>query len=253
MNGNIDSGLLKPHNQALDLPIIQFHTSQKKEDKFQLAIYGNKNLLTTKRKNIQVHTPLAYYVISHPQLDKYQLPWNTVETKKIIHNYLTENEIFYEDVPQFVKFSPQGEALLVINKQKFPRSLAFAIPNYLPGCQKLAGMLNQEWKDIKTKAFCTDIVYYVYKNVIEKKKDWDGFLVGIASSDPSRESLRYQYFSPDSSSSWTYSYPNPDKLYYRVGIGQSLATVDGETICNIRPNPLGLSDIFVTDLLPCNR
>jgi hypothetical protein len=107
-------------------------------------------------------------------------------------------------------------------------------------------------RSILVKAKCTDIVDYVVKNVVEKKNRWDGFFVGVSASDPSRDSLRYQYFYPNSPSSWTYDYPHPENLYYLVGIGQSLATVDGDRICNMRPNPLGLSDIFITDLLPCD-
>jgi hypothetical protein len=116
----------------------------------------------------------------------------------------------------------------------------------------LANTLNKQWQGSpNAKAVCTDIVDYVSKKVIKNKKGWDGFFVGISASDPSRDSIRYQYFSTSSPDSWTYDYPQPDNLFYQVGIGQSLATVDGSKICNIRPNPLGLSGLFITDLLPC--
>ena len=252
-NGNLTVGTLISNSKKVKLPDIKFHTSQNKDNQFNFAIYGNKGLLTKNRKNVQVHTPLAYYVITNPQLDSYYLPWNSNGSKNIIHDALTEKDVFFSETPQFVKFAPEGGALRKIRKLKYTASLEFVIPDYLPGCEKLADSLNVKWKKYgNVKARCTDIVDYVVKNVIEKRNRWDGFFVGISASDPSRESLRYQYFTPNSPSSWTYDYPYPDNLYYLVGIGQSLATVDGERICSMRPNPLGLSNIFITDLLPCN-
>jgi len=249
---NIGQGELYPLLNTELLPLVKFHTSQSKNDQFHFAIYGTNELLTDARKNIQVHTPLAYYVISNPLLDKYYLPWNTRESKKIIHDMLTEKDVFFSETPQFVKFAPEGKADKIFHNKQFKGQLEFAIPNYLPACTKLANALNKEWRGISNaRAMCTDIVEYITKKVVSDKKGWDGFFVGISASDPSRDSLRYQYFSTNSPDSWTYKYPEPDKLFYQVGIGQSLATVDGKKICNIRPNPLGLSDLFVTDLLSC--
>ena len=122
----------------------------------------------------------------------------------------------------------------------------------MPACNKLASALNKQWRPYSSaKAVCIDIVEYVSKKVIHNKKGWDGFFVGVSASDPSRDSIRRQYFSSASPGNWTYDDLEPENLFYLVGIGQSLATVDGVKICNIRPNPLGLSDLFVTDLLTC--
>lgn len=249
--GQIISGTLSPRIQKFSLPQIHFHTSQMKEEQFHLALYGTKNLLNGERKNIQMHTPLAYYVITHPKLDKYQLPWNTMHTKNIIHEFFVKNEMFFSHDPKTLQFTPKGEALLSNNTLHYHGQLVFALPNYLPDCQKLATMLNKQWRVEKARAVCVNIVDFVYNHVINVPKNWDGILVGISPSDPGRGSLRHQYFSPNSSNSWTYKYASPDKLFYQVGIGKSFATVDGKLFCNIRPNPLGISDIFITDLLPC--
>ena len=67
------------------------------------------------------------------------------------------------------------------------------------------------------------------------------------------DSIRNQYFSPESPESWTYEYAKAEDLFFLVGMGQSIVTVDAERICEIKPNPLGLGDIYVTDLLSCKH
>ena len=116
---NMGQGNLYPLPNLVHLPVINFHTSQDKADHFHFAIYGSKELLTNFRRNIHVHTPLAYYVISNHALNKYRLPWNDNESKKIIHDLLTEKDVFFSETPEFVRFAPEGKANKIHNKKIF--------------------------------------------------------------------------------------------------------------------------------------
>lgn len=250
-SGNLSSGILLPNVKKHLLPKIIFHTSQSKNDQFHLALYGNKKLLNQDRKNISIHTPLAYYVISNPSLDQYYLPWNTSTTRDLINQHLTENELTFREIPNFFNFAPKGHALDVKTNKKFNATLIFFIPNYLPECQKLAEKLNNNWISTHAKAICGDVVTYVYHSVINKQSPWHGFLIGISSADKSRNSIQNEYFSPNTTHGLVYKHKHPEKLFYLVGIGQTSVTVDSKIICGIKPNPLGLGFIFITDLIRC--
>lgn len=250
----ITAGDLVPLDGKQRLPSTSFHVSQKSTDSFHVALYGSTHLLAGTRRNIHAHTPLAYYVVSNPSLADYRLPWNTLATRETVNLHLVKNEVFFADTPHYVRLAPEGNALTSeATKSSLGKSLEFVIPDFLPQCPVLAAALNKQWKDQSPsiEAVCRDIVTYVVENVRGRKKPWAGFLVGVSPSAPGRDSIRNQYFSPESPESWTYDYPKPENLFYLVGMGQSLVTVDSKRVCDIKPNPLGLGDLSVSDFLPC--
>lgn len=256
-DGTLSGGVMSPHIASPKLPSIEFRVSQDKDLDFSLALYGSKNLLKGARRNVQTHTPLAYYVISNPKYADLQLPWHSLETKRLIHSFLVSHEVFFPENDHLAALVPQGSPpeneTAVPSLASMP--LEFVIPDYLPDCEELAESLTKIWsKNNQARAVCRDIVSYVMQNVRGKKDgNWHGFAVGVSASDPGRDSVRVQYFSPLSPESWTYDYPTPERFYYLVGMGQSLVTVDSDKICDLRPNPLGLGDVFATDLVPCGK
>lgn len=253
-DGGFEEGELFPNQNNSKLPTIAFHVSKAKETDFNAAIYGSHDLLQDKRKNVQAHTPLAYYVITNPRLEGLQLPWNTAQTKQIFHSFLVEHEVFFSDGAALSQLAPSGKALEPQGKSVSKGSLQFVIPDYLPECQKLADTINTQWgTSSKAKAICTDIVSWAMDKVKSPKRDWDGFIVGLSASDPGRDAIRIQYFSPHSPDSWTYNSASSENFYYLVGMGQSIVTVDGVNFCDIKPNLLGLGDIFINDFLPCSE
>ena len=218
-----------------------------------MALYGTRELLKGSRKNVQAHTPLAYYVITNPSLARYQLPWNTAETRRLINEHFVREEVFFPKASGVEGLVPAGNALGKDGNKLAPQvAPEFVIPDYLPGCLDLAAKLTDSWSGT-AKASCANIVTYVQGKVREKRGTWSAFLVGLSPADPGRDSLKLQYFSTDSPDSLTYDFPDSEALFYLAGIGQSLVTVDGERVCDLRPNVLGLGDIFATDFVRCGR
>lgn len=251
----IETGTLEPLELGAPLPRVEFTVGGSKDLEFDVALYGTRDLLKASRLNVQAHTPLAYYAVTNPALASSRLPWNDETTRDIINSHFIKTGVFFPQTTGIEKLVPSGAALDTAGKGIAPREpLEFALPDYLPSCQELAAALSSAWEGQgRAKASCTNIVTYIQRRVREKRGRWFGFLVGLSPADPGRDSLKLQYFSKDSPDSLTYEYPNPDALFYRVGIGQSLVTVDGRRVCDLRPNVLGLGDIFVTDFIRCRN
>lgn len=251
----ITEGFLTPKKEYSDFPEIHFMVSQDPKSEFHFALYGSKNLLVGNRKNIQAHTPIGYYVVTNPALVGNTVPWNLEQTKKAISDTFLREEVFFPTGSNITNIFPAGSAVTDTATGSYPKkALEFVLPDYLPKCQELAASLTQAWKKFgNAKAVCKDVVSFVYNHVWNPKRDWDGFIVGVTQHDPGRNTVEYEYFSPDSPDSWIYDYPKPKQLYYLAGVGQSIVTVDGERFCGLRPNLFGLGDIFVTDLLPCKQ
>lgn len=251
----IETGILEPMETDPSLPRVEFAVGGSKDSDFDVALYGTRDLLKGSRLNMQAHTPLAYYVVTNPALAAARLPWNNEATRDAISAHFVRTGVFFPQTTGIEKLVPGGAALDAGGKNAPPHMpLEFALPDYLPGCQELAAALTAGWKGRgRAKASCTNIVTYIQSRVREKRGRWSGFLVGLSPADPGRDSLKLQYFSKDSPDSLTYEYPSPDALFYRVGIGQSLVTVDGQHVCDLRPNVLGLGDIFATDFIRCRN
>ncbi len=254
-NLKIEAGILKPRDATSQFPPVEFMVGAGKDFEFNVALYGTKELLRGSRKNIQAHTPLAYYVVTNPLLAGHRLAWNTQKTKDTINAYLVRHEVFFPQTTGIEKLVPSGAALDAFGKiTALDSETDFAIPDYLPGCRELAASLTASWTVRgRVKATCTNIVTFIQEKVREKRGKWSGFLVGVSPADPGRDSIKLQYFSKDSPDSWTYDYPRPDALFYLAGIGQSLVTVDGKQVCDLKPNVLGLGDVFVTDFVGCEK
>lgn len=250
----ITEGVLTPKGGFRGLPEIKVFVSQDPKDDFNFALYGSKKLLAGTRKNVQAHTPIGYYVVTNPALVKFSVPWNLESTRKRISETFLKEEVYFPIGSNIDNIFPAGAAVLAKDERpKATRKLEFVLPDYLPKCKELSEELTSSWKASGATAVCKDIVSFVYNHVWNKKRDWDGFIVGVTQHDPGRNTVGYEYFSPDSPDSWIYDYPEPPKLYYLSGVGQSLVTVDGKRFCGLKPNIFGLGDIFITDLIPCGR
>lgn len=254
-DGSIKSGVLDPRDGGARLPRIEFTVGGGKNADFDISLYGSKDLLKGHRKNVQAHTPLAYYVVTNPSLEGRRLPWNTEKTRTLIREHFIPRDVFYSRAPEIERLVPAGAALVgKATSRLADSSTKFIIPDYLPDCRNLAAALTAFWSgEGGAKAECGDIVSYIQGRVREKRGNWSGFLVGLSPGDAGRDAIKLQYFSKDSTDSLTYDYPNPDALYYLAGIGQSMVTVDGQRVCELKPNALGLGNIFITDLLGCDR
>jgi len=252
-DGNIRSGLLVPRETGFTLPRIAFAVGGKDAD-FDVSLYGSKELLKDSRKNVQTDTPQAYYVVTNPSLAGRRLPWNSKATRTIIRNHFLRRGVFFPQSSEIEKVVPHGRALDARAGLPAPRAAEFVLPDYLPGCRELASSLTSAWKGRNgTRATCVDIVSYIQGKVRERRGRWYGFLVGLSPDDPGRDAIKLQYFSKDSRDSLTYDYSNPESLFYLAGIGQSLVTVDGRRVCDLKPNVLGLGNIFITDLVGCDK
>lgn len=251
----ITEGALTPNHDYQELPEIHFLVSQDPAYEFNFALYGSKKLLRGKRLNIQAHTPIGYYVVTNPALAGKTVPWNLEETKNKINDVFLREEVFFSAGTNINNIFPAGSAVTRGDSNSHAaKPLEFVLPDYLPACQELAAGFNETWKKYgKVTAVCKDVVSFVYEHVWNPKRDWDGFIVGVTQHDPGRNTVEYEYFSPDSPESWVYDYPNPKAQYYLAGVGQSIVTVDGERFCELRPNLFGLGDIFISDLLGCKQ
>jgi hypothetical protein len=254
-DGSIKSGVLDPRDGGARFPRIEFSVGGGKNADFDISLYGSNDLLKGPRKNVQAHTPLAFYVVTNPSLAGRRLPWNTEKTRTLIREHFIPRDVFYSRAPEIERLVPAGAALAgKATSGPAHSSAKFMIPDYLPGCRSLAAALTASWSDVgEAKAECGDIVTYIQGHVREKRGGWSGFLVGLSPGDAGRDAIKLQYFSKDSTDSLTYDYPNPDALYYLAGIGQSMVTVDGQRVCELKPNALGLGNIFITDLVGCDR
>lgn len=251
----IEKGALLPSDQGAGLPRIEFSVGDDKDWNFDVALYGTRELIKGTRRNVQAHTPLAYYVVTNRAFFDRSLPWNSESTRRIIHDHFVKTGVFFSETTGIEKLVPPGAALQEAEpKRAAGGALQLALPDYLPGCPELAASLTASWAhDGSAKASCTNIVTFIQSRVREKTGNWSGFLVGLSPADPGRDAIRLQYFSKDSPDSLTYDFQNPERLFYLAGIGQSLVTVDGKRVCDLRPSTLGLGDIFVTDFLPCGE
>lgn len=246
----IEKGYLINKDKSKTLPTASFQTAKDITENADIVLYGVSNSMKNKMVTLQAHTPINYYVISNPKHETYQLPWNNEYTQKIIQQHFIKTEIIFSNLPNYMHFPPTGKGTKVQKKRQLNEKMIFALPDYLPQCSQLAKELNNFWND-DTKAACVDIVKYVTTRITQKKSTWDGLLVGITPSDPSRKSIYYQYFSSENKLSWLKGAKKPFDDFYLVGIGQSKIIINKNKICGIQANPLGISNIILTDFNRC--
>lgn len=253
---NIIEGEFKPISTASGLEKISFITSESPVNKFNIALYGTNELVTGNRINVQTLTPLAYYVVTSERYGGYRLPWNTKDSRDIMWRHLSEAEVFYPTETKLEEVLPQGGALERSQKPyKGTRTLEFALPDYLPKCSVLADKLTARWKELKQNAVakCANTSLLIENVTKRGLTDWFGMMSPLSPGAPGRGAIEYQYFSPYSKESWTGKAHDASALYYMLGVGQSLATVDNERYCGLRPNSMGLGDVFITDFIRCAR
>lgn len=238
-----------------DLPVIQFFDSVTNERFFNIGLYGTHELLKEKRVNVHSHTPLAYYSISHPRWAKVRTPWNSLATKKLVATHLVKSNILFDhEMPELAKLVPAGKATEGpwAHEMKKTDSATVFLPDYLPNCDGLATKLSQSWRDYpKIIVKCVDISSYTDKFIRTEEVRYDVFISPLSPGAPGRDAIRYQYFSADSQESWTKQHKNSEELFYLIGMGQSLVTVDGEKFCGLKPSSMGMGDIAITDFEVC--
>lgn len=246
---SILAGTLIPRESA-KLPSIGITTSENPDARFNIALFGAPTLIKHGRKNIDLITPVAYYVVSNPALPSDQLPWNTSAIKLIIRDHLTQLDLIYRIDTLLSAWMPDGSALRPsVTKQDADASFEFALPDYLPECPSLAKRIHDT--DRRIDARCMNTTIYIEDRIRKKKAPWFGFLTPLSPGAPGRTSVVDQYFSSSSNESWLRGARSASAHFYRVGLGKSLVTVDQKVVCGIAGNPMGQSDFLVSDIIYC--
>ena len=256
--GNYEAGLLKPmkdYGGNPQFPPIRFFNSVSPETEFSVALYGSSELLRGERKNVRAHTPLAYYLISDPRWATVATPWNEPVTREIIQKYLLDAGLVYQgDSSAFEKLVPLGSAgdSKTLSQFTLDDPAIVFLPDYIESCPRLEEELRREWKKYsKLKFECADISAKIQEYIYGGKKGFGAVLTPLSPGAPGRDAIQAQYFSSFSKESFTGSFRKPEFLYRLVGMGDSVVTLDGQRFCGLKAQSLGLSDIFVSDFLPC--
>jgi len=256
-DGSIGSGRLNPRldlMSAVELPPIVFFTSTAAINDFSAALYGAEEFLRGARKNVRAHTPLAYYLISNRKWSQFSVPWLDQVTLDIMRDHLISAGLVYEaNMDVLSKMVPLGSVSSSGKPLSKSTRASVYLPDYIPSCKQLASKLAEKWRsDYPNLEFsCVDISAAVRDHIHSKNSGFGAVLTPLSPGAPGRDAIRYQYFSPQSSESLTRDFPNPEELFRLLGMGDSLVTVDGESLCGLKGQSLGLGDVFVTDFLKC--
>jgi protein-S-isoprenylcysteine O-methyltransferase Ste14 len=242
-------------------PVLNFWTSSDKNDNFTVALYGSNELVMKKRRNLHVQTPTGYYLVTHKQHVRTNVPWNSDTVKNLLTDHLAKNGLTsYKQSDYLLKLLPKGNAAEDKTFNNFDKNAAaeLVLPDYFPNCQPLSKTINEVFIAMgynKLKAVCQDLSVFQKSHVSPVSGDgkFDAFVSPLSPGAAGPNAIRYQYFSPLSKESYTSDYGNPEELFYLLGIGPSYVTVDGETVCDIKPNSMGLSNIMVTDFIKCDN
>lgn len=245
---SILAGALIPRKGA-NLPRVELTTSDDAGSAFNVALFGAPTLLKGGRKNIDLITPVAYYVVSNPASPPERFPWNSPKIKALIRAHLAENDLVYRADTLLSAWMPEGGALNRGAKAGTKARFEFALPDYLPGCAALAGRLQAA--DPRLAARCLNTTLYIEERIRSRKSAWSGFLTPLSPGAPGRTSVIDQYFSAGSNESWLRGAASPSDHFYRVGLGKALITVDRRVVCGITGNPMGQSDFVISDLIYC--
>lgn len=242
------SGSLIPR-EAGSLPRVEIATSDDPDASFNVALFGAPTLLKGDRRNIDLMTPVAYYVVSNPSFPAEHFPWNRPAVKAAIRGHLTKSDLVYRTDTLLSAWMPEGSALLPSKNSERETSFDFALPDYLPECAGLAQRLHAA--DPRILARCANTTLFIEDRIRSKKAPWFGFLTPLSPGAPGRTSVIDQYFSAASKESWLRGARAPAAHFYRVGLGKALVTVDHNVVCGITGNPMGQSDFVISDLIYC--
>lgn len=257
-DGMIIGGRLKPQQDFNKLPAIIFESTPDNNQFLDLALFGFTKNNDKNRIEMNSHTPLGYYIVSNPGLESQCLPWEIPSTIQVIRDHLyNQSLIFKEANPLLKMLSAGGKKLCANNQAMLARDkFVFILPNFMAGCAVLAHKLELHWRSLSpnimnARVLCGDTTKLIMDEVVTHKKSWSGFLTPISPGYPGRNAIEVQYFNSELSSSWLWGSRNPEKNYTLVGIGQSNLILNKKRFCKILPSPLGLGDLFITDLIPC--
>ncbi len=198
--GAIVSGSLIPAS-AQPLPEVRLVTSDDVRNDFNVALFGGPQLLRDARKNVDLITPLAYYVVSNPSVAPRSLPWNFPKAAAAIRSHLMRYELIHEKENLISRWMPEGSALQADSgRASSAGSFELALPDYLPDCKGLATELHAA--DSSIAATCLNTTAFIEERVRAHKKPWFGFLTPLSPGAPGRTSVVDQYFSSNSSETW---------------------------------------------------
>ncbi len=237
-------------------PELKFISSMKSTDQVDIALYGSENLLNKTKKKLLVHTPAAYYLISSTKsINPQDLPWNFLESQNLIKTFLKSENLTIGDGDEFNNIIPKGEASFIDKSLgKNNTALTFLIPDYFHNCEILAQQLNKKWRQIgflNAVSQCEDISKFIPERVIANTKKWDGFISPITPGGYFRNAIGLEYLSKTSNESWIRGVEKTEDYFFRLGLAQTFI-VTSTRICNVLPNPMGLSDLLISDLELCN-
>ncbi len=246
----IAEALLTPHSdfKSFSLPTIKF-TTIKSIENFDLDLYssGNRELLLGKSRPVRTHTPVAYYVLSNGLKKGKAYFWELGEYKLAMKTYLLENELVFNE-PNFTEsfFPSQNDELLPDTEYVYNLpNRSFLVPEYINKCDDFVAGLNKKVK--KEIFYCGDPSSLINDSIRLKNRKWYGFLTPVIPGTPIRNGTYEQYFSNYSKESWL-----RDTTYSRftlIGTGDMFVDANVKSIASVLPNPLGLSDLFITDLI----
>lgn len=217
---------------------------------YDLALYKDRTRNDVKVLNAS--TPLAYFVLTHPHHKNTWLPWNSIESKKIISEHLRAHD-YILNIEGPINAVPEGMALVhrTNTKNSFSKNAVrhFVLPSYIRDCDLLAKKLSERW--INVVVSCSDLSLTT-QDIVVNNKMWDGFLSPLSPGAPYRAAIYDQYFSGTSTDSWLKTINDNEHFFYLIGIGRTEITVRNEEICSLRESYLGLSDLHVFDLEGCD-
>jgi len=241
---------LTPHSdfKSFRLPLILFTTSDSSE-RFDVDLYsaGSKESLLDESRAVRTHTPVAYYVLSNSLKEGMAYFWELEEYKSAMKSFLLENKLVFNE-PNFTEtFFPRQNVELAADTEyiyDLPRH-SFLVPEYFNKCDEFVAGLNQKVKE--EIFFCGDPSALINDSIRLKNKKWHGFLTPVIPGTPIRNGTYEQYFSDYSNDSWLKDSTN--SRFNLIGTGDMFVDANVKSIASVLPNPLGLSDLFVTDLI----
>ena len=246
------SGKLTPTKD--NLPTIIFKVSNGENERFDLSLYGNDKLLNkTNARKLVSHTPSAFYLVRNPTPQKIKYPWEDRKSIAIISSFLKKGQLMTSAGNEFNHLLPPGEELFDQNSENKTGVGVLLIPDFIPHCKDLAQALEKEWHTYHNNsvAECEDIARFIPDRVLKDDGKWDAFIAPLTPGGFFKNALLNQYFSPSSHESWIKKTNSPEQYFYRIGLAQTYL-VSTSDICSITPNPMGLSDILITDLKYCD-
>lgn len=251
-NSTLDDLTLIP--QKKNIPIINFKVDLTGSENFDLSLYEINKKKYGKR-NLITHTPAAYYLVMNKKFEGSEELFLGDELVGILNKNLSLKELNVGLDSTFDVLVPKGNIFSNKNEKIFSKfkskTFNFVIPNFIKNCNQIKESLDIFFtakKLLNINVMCVDIAEYIPNNVL-KGNEWDVFLTPLTPGGPFIGALSEQYFSKSSKDAWIGR--TKESFFRRVAVIVTAVTTSNE-ICFIKPNPLGIGDMFITDLTYCD-